>query len=84
MAAVAESGRAMSLTMLRGARFDFLTFRLDVPLADRQRCQPSKLARRVRLPQGTLERDDRGSANGRPPGFKLGGGGFPKQYVSNE
>ena len=25
-----------------------------VPLADRQRLQPSKLARRVRLPQGTL------------------------------
>ena len=25
-----------------------------VPLADRQRHQPSKLARRVRLPQGTL------------------------------
>jgi hypothetical protein len=34
--------------------FDSLTFRLDVPLAERQRCQPSKLARRVRLPQGTL------------------------------
>lgn len=27
----------------------------DVPLAERQRCQPSKLARWVRLPQGILE-----------------------------
>ena len=34
--------------------FDSLTFRLPVPLAERQRRQPSKLARWVQLPQGTL------------------------------
>ena len=35
--------------------FDSLTFRFQlVPLAERQRLQASNLARRVRLPQGTL------------------------------
>ncbi len=55
--------------------FDSLTFRLAVPLAERQRCQSSTLARRVRLPQGTLERNSRGSASGRPPGLEPGDGG---------
>ena len=54
--------------------FDSLTFRLPAPLADRLRLQPSKLAKRVRLPQGTLKRD-RGSASGRLPGFEPGDGG---------
>jgi hypothetical protein len=64
--------------------FDSLTFRLPVPLAERQRCQPSKLARRVRLPQGTLENDARGSASGRLPGLEPGDGGStppPRTYI---
>ena len=43
-----ESGRAMSLESSTLSPSAF------VPLADRQRHQPSKLARRVRFPQGTL------------------------------
>ena len=54
--------------------FESLTFRLRAPLADRLRLQPSKLAKRVRLPQGALERD-RGSASGRLPGLEPGDGG---------
>ena len=45
-----ESGRAMSL---EGSTPSLSAF-MNVPLADRQRLQPSKLARRVRFPQGTL------------------------------
>ena len=48
-------------------RFDSCR-RSFVPLAEWQRCQASNLARRVRFPQGTLI--DRGSANGRLPGFE--------------
>ena len=45
-------------------------------MAERQRCQPSKLARRVRFPQGTLSSFfTRGSANGRLPGFEPGDAG---------
>ena len=43
-----EPGRAS-----QPSGFDSLTFPF-VPLAERQRCQASNLARRVRLPQGTL------------------------------
>ncbi len=68
MAAVGESGRAMSLgsSTLSPSAF--------VPLAERQRCRASNPARRVRLPQGTLA-FDRGSASGRPSGFEPGDGG---------
>ena len=38
----------------------FLPPELYVPLAERQRCQSSKLARRVRFPQGTLAEMIRG------------------------
>lgn len=44
--------------MNRDCGFESHGFRLEeqyVPLADRQRCQPSKLDRRVRLPQGTFD-----------------------------
>lgn len=51
---------------------------LNVPLAERQRCQASNLARRVRFPQGTLERKP---FRGRRcwyamPGFEPGGRRF--------
>ena len=58
-----SSGRMRSLSRkqvrVRNARCGFEShgFRLEqkhVPLADRQRCQPSKLNRWVRLPQGTF------------------------------
>ena len=45
-----ESGRA---TSLEGST-PSLSALVHVPLADRLRLQPSKLARRVRFPQGTL------------------------------
>ncbi len=64
-----ENGRAS-----RPWGFDSLSFRfVIVPLAERQRHQPSKLNRWVQLPQGTLS--IRGSANGRLPGFEPGGEG---------
>jgi hypothetical protein len=44
-----ESGRAAMPW-----EFNSPSFRLHVPLAERQRLQPSKLARRVQLSQGTL------------------------------
>ena len=62
-----ENSRAMSL---EGST---LPLPLYVPLAERLRRRPSKLERRVRFPQGTLE--SRGSASGRLPDFESGDGG---------
>ena len=56
--------------------FDSLTFRLTVPLAERQRCQPVQAGEAGSTPaSGTLERDARGSASGRLPGLEPGDGG---------
>ena len=64
-----ENGRAMN--RLEGSTPSPSAF-VVVPLAERQRRQPSKLGRRVQLPQGTLRESDRGSASGRLPGFEPG------------
>ena len=65
-----ENGRAMSLG---GSTPPPSACNEHVPLAERQRSQPSKLERRVQLPQGIF--NDRGSANGRLPAFEPGDGG---------
>jgi hypothetical protein len=58
-----------------------------VPLAERQRCQPSKLARRVRFPQGTLTTTDPGSSLlVVMPGFEPGVRRFdsyPRNFAAN-
>src|SRR5690348_16177336 len=49
----ARAGTSMRLLTAR-TQVRFLSPQLDVPLAERQRRQPSKLDRRVQLPQGIL------------------------------
>jgi hypothetical protein len=54
--------------------FNSPSFRFQVPLAERQRLQPSKLAdqRCASVPGSTLAGHSRGSANGRPSVFEAG------------
>ena len=82
MAAVGESGRAMSLEgSTRAPTRSVGPFRLLCPWpSGRGASLPSwrtNASRRcpVRFPQGTLSDNDRGSASGRPPGFEPGNGG---------
>ena len=51
--AMAAASKAVERNSLEGST-PSLSALINVPLADRQRLQPSKLARRVRFPQGTL------------------------------
>ena len=53
-----EPASKAGVPMYRDCGFESHGFRLEeqyVPLADRQRHQPSKLDRRVRFPQGTFD-----------------------------
>ena len=65
-----EAGRAMSLAGSTPS-----PSALRAPLAERQRLQPSKLARWVRLPQGALRNMIGDRLSGRLPGFEPGDGG---------